>query len=400
MQNPGHRNIQGERMMSMIDDGLQAREGKGPHMHELEFSASGSEYFRIWIVNLLLIMLTLGIYLPWAKARKLKYFCSNTWVDGNALDFHGDPLKMLRGTLIAAAFLFAFSLGSKLSPWAALVTAIAFVATWPALFLASMRFRLANTSWRGIRFHFAGDLAGAYGAVLPPLAILLIPLALAGAMVMPGPAGESGEMAPAGIRLGRNIVAVFLLLLPYFLWRLKRYQHNHYGWGSLQTEMRAGLRSVYGVFLKTAGISFLVMGAVAIAVATLIFQSQKVASVTATVLVAIGGIVLVNVLPKACLQTGLQNLLWSSTGNRTIRFRSDLAAASFVGLQFKNYLLIFLTLGLYWPFAVVHSRRAQVEAVGLLSRIPLDRITQSELRSQPGATGDMAADLFGLDIGL
>jgi uncharacterized membrane protein YjgN (DUF898 family) len=217
---------------------------------------------------------------------------------------------------------------------------------------------------------------------------------------MPGPAGESGEMAPAGIRLGRNIVAVFLLLLPYFLWRLKRYQHNHYGWGSLQTEMRAGLRSVYGVFLKTAGISFLVMGAVAIAVATLIFQSQKVASVTATVLVAIGGIVLVNVLPKACLQTGLQNLLWSSTGNRTIRFRSDLAAASFVGLQFKNYLLIFLTLGLYWPFAVVHSRRAQVEAVGLLSRIPLDRITQSELRSQPGATGDMAADLFGLDIGL
>jgi uncharacterized membrane protein YjgN (DUF898 family) len=366
----------------------------------MEFSASGSEYFRIWIVNLLLIMLTLGIYLPWAKARKLKYFCSNTWVDGNALDFHGDPLKMLRGTLIAAAFLFAFSLGSKLSPWAALVTAIAFVATWPALFLASMRFRLANTSWRGIRFHFAGDLAGAYGAVLPPLAILLIPLALAGAMVMPGPAGESGEMAPAGIRLGRNIVAVFLLLLPYFLWRLKRYQHNHYGWGSLQTEMRAGLRSVYGVFLKTAGISFLVMGAVAIAVATLIFQSQKVASVTATVLVAIGGIVLVHVLPKACLQTGLQNLLWSSTGNRTIRFRSDLAAASFVGLQFKNYLLIFLTLGLYWPFAVVHSRRAQVEAVGLLSRIPLDRITQSELRSQPGATGDMAADLFGLDIGL
>ena len=36
----------------------------------LEFSASGSEYFRIWIVNLLLTIVTLGLYLPFAKARR------------------------------------------------------------------------------------------------------------------------------------------------------------------------------------------------------------------------------------------------------------------------------------------------------------------------------------------
>lgn len=60
-----------------------------PHRHPIEFTATGSEYFRIWIVNLLLILVTLGIYLPWAKVRKLKYFYSNTWVDGDALDFHG-----------------------------------------------------------------------------------------------------------------------------------------------------------------------------------------------------------------------------------------------------------------------------------------------------------------------
>ena len=40
----------------------------------LEFTGSGSEYFRIWIVNLLLTLVTLGLYYPWAKVRRLRYF--------------------------------------------------------------------------------------------------------------------------------------------------------------------------------------------------------------------------------------------------------------------------------------------------------------------------------------
>ncbi len=35
----------------------------------IRFTASGSEYFRIWIVNLLLTVLTLSLYYPWAKVR-------------------------------------------------------------------------------------------------------------------------------------------------------------------------------------------------------------------------------------------------------------------------------------------------------------------------------------------
>jgi Bacterial protein of unknown function (DUF898) len=77
--------------------------------HPIEFSASGSEYFRIWIVNLLLIVVTLGLYLPWARVRKLKYFYGNTRVDGDALDFHGDPKKMLRGMLLVGVFFALYS---------------------------------------------------------------------------------------------------------------------------------------------------------------------------------------------------------------------------------------------------------------------------------------------------
>jgi len=47
--------------------------GTAPERHPIGFTASGSEYFRIWIVNLLLVV-TLGLCLPWAKVRKLQYF--------------------------------------------------------------------------------------------------------------------------------------------------------------------------------------------------------------------------------------------------------------------------------------------------------------------------------------
>ncbi|MDR1854861.1 MAG: DUF898 domain-containing protein, partial [Azoarcus sp.] len=41
--------------------------------HRLQFTGSGGEYFRIWIVNLLLSILTLGIYSAWAKVRREQY---------------------------------------------------------------------------------------------------------------------------------------------------------------------------------------------------------------------------------------------------------------------------------------------------------------------------------------
>jgi uncharacterized membrane protein YjgN (DUF898 family) len=39
--------------------------------------AARGEYFGIWIVNLLLSLVTLGIYTAWAKVRRLRYFYGN-----------------------------------------------------------------------------------------------------------------------------------------------------------------------------------------------------------------------------------------------------------------------------------------------------------------------------------
>jgi hypothetical protein len=57
----------------------------------LRFHGSALEYFKIWIVNLCLTLLTLGIFSAWAKVRKKRYFYSHTTVDGTPFQYLGQP---------------------------------------------------------------------------------------------------------------------------------------------------------------------------------------------------------------------------------------------------------------------------------------------------------------------
>ena len=72
-----------------------------PREEAFSFTGSGSEYFRIWIVNLILSVVTLGIYSAWAKVRRLEYLYRNTRVAGASFDYHGRPLAILKGRIIA-----------------------------------------------------------------------------------------------------------------------------------------------------------------------------------------------------------------------------------------------------------------------------------------------------------
>lgn len=374
-----------------------------PAEYPIRFTASGGEYFGIWIVNLLLIVLTLGIYLPWAKVRRLKYFYNNTEVAGHALDFHGQGSRMLRGTLIVGAFFILYSIASNFSPWAALVAALAFLALWPMLFRAGMRFRLSQTSWRGLRFRFTGNTADAYLAVLPPLALILVPVVLGG--LFAGTPDSTAKIAePPGAVLAAIGLSflLFFLGLPYFLWRVKRYQHNHYAYGPLTSELRAGAGVFYGIFLKIIGAA-LVMALGLVLVGFLLPQKGLAGLGLIVVFLApliFFGFLLMNLVAKSYVVVRLQNLVWTRTGNAHFRFKSNLRLAPYIGLQFKNYLLIALSVGFYWPFAVVATRRAQLEAVSLFTRIDLDTLVDRATRAEADATGDAAAEVFDLDVGI
>ena len=80
----------------------------------MQFTGDGYEYFRIWIVNLLLTLLTLGIYSAWPRSARRAILAEHP-ADGAVFDYHGPPLAILRGRVIAFILLIAYTWGADIS---------------------------------------------------------------------------------------------------------------------------------------------------------------------------------------------------------------------------------------------------------------------------------------------
>lgn len=363
----------------------------------LQFTGSGSEYFRIWVVNLLLSIVTLTLYTPFARARRLTYFYANTRVGGHALGFHGNPWKMLRGHLLVLALSGAYVLASTLSPLVGGVALLVFALVWPALWRASLQFRLANTSWRGLRMGFDGSLAGCYQAMAP----FMLPSVLLGlaASLGAGLAVTDGQPPNTWVLA---LLAVPVLLLPWGLALTKRYQHGGYTFASEAGRLDAGTAAFYLWALKVLGIALL-LGAVVLG---LFFAGAtggvKGAGVFSVVMVALAMLVylLFFVLLGPYAVASLQNLVWGRTASRRLRFASHLRAWPYMLLTTKNLLLTALTLGLYRPFAAVAATRMRLQAVSVHARGDLDQWVERATRRSADVTADAAGDFFGIDLGL
>ena len=372
----------------------------------IEFTGSGSEYFRIWMVNLLLTVVTLSLYFPFAKARRLRYFHGNTLVDGHAMGFHGDPKKMLRGYLLVLLFTAFYGVAGHFSPVAAAVAGMALAALWPALWQSSLRFRLANTSWRGLRFRFDGSVADAYKALLPVLAPGVLIMVLT-ALQRPEDAADGGEPALwVSALLGLTMLAT-MALFPLLLARLKRYQHSHYQFAGDTTTLTASNSEFYLLWLFSGLLSMVPMVVLGILMAVLVPllamgakgppSGAAVVGITTVILVFYG---LLFSLVQPFFTARLQNLVWGKTQSPRVRFTSGLKARALCWLTAKNLLLTVITLGIYRPFAAVHTARLRLEAVRVHAFGDVDQWVAGSAGTAGDASGDAAGDLLGVDIGL
>ena len=124
---------------------------------EFKFTGTGNEYFKIWVVNLLLSIATLGIYSAWAKVRTARYFYGNTHLDGASFAYAAKPLQILKGRLLAVAVLVGYTLLQgllgPLSPIITMViTAVGIVLILPWVVVQSLTFHLRYSRYRNIAF--------------------------------------------------------------------------------------------------------------------------------------------------------------------------------------------------------------------------------------------------------
>ncbi len=136
---------------------------KNNQANRLSFHGKGSTFFGIVVVNVLLTLITLGIYYPWAKAAYRKYTWNETEFRDSRFVFNGTGKEMFIGFLIMYAIIISF--------YASLIFFATFTSGFfvligiyllmliliPFAIFGGWKYRISRTSWRGIFFSFDGD---------------------------------------------------------------------------------------------------------------------------------------------------------------------------------------------------------------------------------------------------
>jgi uncharacterized membrane protein YjgN (DUF898 family) len=350
------------------------------------FSGSGAEYFRIWIVNLLLTVATLGIYSAWAKTRRLQYFYRNTHLAGASFDFRGDPKAILRGRILAVMLLAAYHYAFGFSARAGIVTVALLLAAMPFLMRSALRFRLSNTWYRGLPFGFAGTVMSAYRVYLLPVLMFVLPAALA---------------ALAEQRPMLGFAALLYLLWPLMHGAMKRYQHANLVYG----DQRAGFTLTSTELAAPYVLTFLAsLGAtVAYGIAMYAGFSRRgdEAGGIGSMVLLFGGTAMLYLFFLVCglfIMVRMNNMAWSDTGFRGVRIESAMRLRSYLRLQAVNVVLTLLTLGLFRPFAAVRSWRYRLAHARVEAPAGFEAATGAAQRRGVTAAGDGSAEFLGLDL--
>jgi uncharacterized membrane protein YjgN (DUF898 family) len=359
---------------SAATDAPPAPQEKSVSTEYFEFTGSGGEYFRIWIVNLLLSIVTLGIYSAWAKVRRLRYFYGSTQIAGSSFEYHGDPINILKGRLIAVALLIPYSFASKVSPILGGLFAVLFLVALPFIVVRSRRFQTRMSSWRNIRF----DFVGRYGTA-------------------------------AWTYIGLTLLVPFTLglIIPYQMYARQKFLLGEAKMGATHVTFNAGAGRYYIAYLKAAG-TLIGTAIVSAIIVTMAFggnvaelyggESNVGDNIFAGVLLAcviIGGYLMA----FAFVQAGMTNAAYGELGIDRHEIKCDVSPIRLAGIYLTNIVFIVLTLGLYTPWAKVRLARYQLESMRVHVYGDLNQFAQDQIE-KTSATGEEIGDIFDMDFGL
>ncbi len=344
--------------------------------YPLSFTGSAAEYFRLWIVNVALSIVTLGFYSPWARVRTRQYFYGHTWLDGHNFEYTANPWALLRGYLIVLAFALTYTLSVRVQysgfEYVVGIILALFVLTYPWLVRQSMRFLAQSTVHRGIRFRFTGTLGGSYFAY--------------------GVANILGVLS-----LG--------LALPWAWSAQRNYQVRGVAYGTAQGHFRGSTGGFYLIALAGMGLSvglfvlafLIILGSVALAPKD--FSGLAGAGSLIGVAVGYAFLLLLYVLPGEYVRGSLlRDVLGHVELGGVVRLAATFSPWRLIWITVSNTLAQLLTLGLLTPWATIRRTRYLLEHLQIRAITSLDDFTAVNT-SQETALGEAATELLDINIG-
>lgn len=345
------------------------------------FTGSGREYFGIWIVNILLTILTLGIYSAWAKVRRMRYFYGNTRLAGATFDYHARPMQILVGRIIVVALIVLYNLTLQFLPLVGGIIGVAFLFAVPWFVMRGLRFSARVTSYRNVRFDFTGGYGGAFLAYL-----------LGGVLAW----GTLGILAP---------------IASQWMWS---YTLGHLTYGGRPVRCDPRLEKLYGQFVLPAVV--FVCGSIGVVLLLVFVGSMALPALSGltdggpddgTGIFALIGLIYAAFIPFV-LVYGLAGLLYRA-GTRNVALNetvidgrhlmsSTLDRWRYAWISISNLVATIATLGLARPWAAVRMARYVAVSTALYATGALDDYL-GQMKDEGGAVGSEYMDVEGLDFG-
>ncbi len=139
------------------------------------FQGSGKGYFVVWLVNILLTLITLGIYLPWALVRARRYFYENTDLEGARFSYHATGSSIFVGWLCLLALYVIFIVNVVNNNVILQLCMMGlFILFFPWLITQGLRYQMLMTEINGVRFNFYASPLRAWWVMMGcPLLIII-----------------------------------------------------------------------------------------------------------------------------------------------------------------------------------------------------------------------------------
>lgn len=356
-------------------------------LHHFSFTGEWLDFFNIWIVNMLLSVVTLGIYSPWAKVRNNQYLYGSTILKDTSFEYIANPVRILIGrAIVIGSYILYVILGDVLGFYMfAKIFIITFILCIPFLIRQAICFRMRYTRYRGLSFyHFAS--VWKYYKFFILHAILII------------------------VTIG--------IILPYTFKKFKELIINNTSYGDKSFEFKGGTGGFYKAYLKAFVLTFIPTILIMLSQYSLLFQMHDIFQLhdsNATTqgaldkmdtIIFFGSMLLIvyvlliifGPFVKGLLDGWIGNIVYNSTTIGKLSFKSNWKPWKLGWITLSNVIVTLLTFGMLYPWAKIRLIKYKLEHTYLEGQGFDDFIKEFEQESS--AYGEETADFFDIDVGL
>lgn len=340
------------------------------HEYRVIFTGDAKEYFGIWIVNILLSVVTLGIYSAWAKVRNKKYFYGNIHISNASFDYHATGKQIFIGRLVVFGMIILLSVTQFIHPFLYIACLLLLLCFIPWLITRGLRFNARMTSYRNVRFDFSGRAGGAF------LVYFFYPI----------------------------LTTLTLYTTWPFAARAKtRYQINNHLYGDRAFRFSAAIGEFYKPFLIVIAI---------VIVPTLVFASLSTyfifgviegsrGAINTGLILAFYALIFLFWLPAAIIYSALiRNVLYGGAVlDGKHQFQSTVKPMRLLGIVVTNLLVSIFTFGLMIPWSKIRLAKYMASTTTVFVNGPIGAYSSSVADSS-GLVASEYIDLEGMDVGV